>query len=187
VVEVGRAGGLTSETPVSLLSELRRVTYEPGLVLLLRLDRRVDSFPGDGLIRLQGGGAVARILENAGADDAGPSRLSVYARGEFARDAFGRPDADIMAALLDAAHHGAPSLRRAVVVERELKRWRFACAEFPVAELAPALALSGAPVILCGDAYGPPGPRGAEGGADGIARAVRSALAAAARLGRECG
>lgn len=179
------AGGLTSEAPESLRSELRRVTYEPGLVLLLRLDRRVDGFPGDGLIRLRGGGAVARILENAGADEARPSRLSVYARGDFARDAFGRPDADIASALLDAARHAAPSLRGAVVVESELKRWRFARAEFPVPELAPALALSGAPVILCGDAFGLPGIPGPEGGADGIPRAVRSGLAAAARLGRD--
>lgn len=179
------AGGLTSEAPEPLLSELRRVTYEPGLVLLLRLDRRVDGFPGDGLIRLQGGGAVSRILENAGPAGTGPSRLSVYARGAFARDAFDWPDADVAAALLDAARREVASLRGAAVAESELKRWRFARAESPVAELAPALAPSGAPVILCGDAFGPPAARNPEGGADGIARAVRSGLAAAARLGRE--
>jgi renalase len=179
------AGGLTPEIPEPLRGELRRVTYEPGLVLLLRLDRRVDGFPGDGLLRPQGGGAVARILENAGASEAGPSRLSIYARGEFAQAAFGLPDADIAAALLEAARREVPPLRRAAVVESELKRWRFARAESPVAELAPALTPSSAPVLLCGDAFGLPGPRGPEGGADGIARAIRSALAAAARLGRE--
>ncbi|MBK9061941.1 MAG: FAD-dependent oxidoreductase [Acidobacteria bacterium] len=179
------AGGLTSEAPESLLSELRRVTYEPGLVLLLRLDRRVDGFPGDGLIRLQGGGAVSRILENAAPAGTGPSRLSVYARGAFARDAFDWPDADVVDALLAAARRELASLSGAVVAESELKRWRFARAESPAAELAPAFASSGAPVILCGDAFGPPEARNPEGGADGIARAVRSGLAAAARLGRE--
>lgn len=179
------AGGLASEAPESFMEELRQVSYEPALVLLLRVDRRVDGFSEDALLRPQGGGAVSRILENAGAAGAGPSRLSIYARGSFARDAFGWPDADVRAALLDAAACAIPSLRRAAVVESELKRWRFARAESPVAELAPALNPSGVPVVLCGDAFGPLAARSPDGGTDGIARAVLSGLAAAARIPEE--
>jgi predicted NAD/FAD-dependent oxidoreductase len=176
------AGGLTSGIAKPLLEELRRVSYEPGLVLLLRLDRRLDGFSQDAVVELRNGGAVARILENAGPDEDGPSRLSVYARGTFARDAFGREDVDIAAALLEGARDGIPSLRGAAVVESELKRWRYARAELPVEELAPSLTRSGAPAILCGDAFGAPSPRFSDGGADGIARSIRSGLAAAARL-----
>lgn len=62
---------------------------------------------------------------------------------------------------------------------------RYARAESPVAELAPTLNPPGAPILLCGDAFGPLPARSPDGGADGIARAVLSGLAAAARLREE--
>jgi predicted NAD/FAD-dependent oxidoreductase len=177
--------GLTSEVPEPLLEELHRVRYEPGLVLLLRIDRRLDGFSRDALVTVRGGGASSRILENAGPAEPGPSRLSVYARGAFARDAFGWPDSEIAAALLDGARREIPSLRGATIVESALKRWRYARAESPVTDLAPGLGRPGTPVVLCGDAFGPHTPRTQEGGAYGVARSLRSSFAAAARVSSE--
>jgi predicted NAD/FAD-dependent oxidoreductase len=165
---------------------LQEVSYHPAFVLMLRLAGRLETFPPSGTLLLRDGGPVARVFENA--RDGGPSRLSVYTRGEWAASQYQAFPGEVAAALKGAA---ASSLgfEPSAVVEEELKRWRFARAVSVFPDEAALVELDGAPLVLAGDAFGSPGSMGAAGGArpplagnTGLERAFLSGLAAAGRL-----
>lgn len=171
-------GGLDERLPEDLRTSLAAVAYHPALVLLLRLDRRATAIPPAGLLALRDGGPVARIVENA--RDGGPSRLSVYARESVAVELFDVP-AEETSAALEAAALAALGLGADAVVEKDLKRWRYARPSVPFPGEVPLVDLEGAPLLLAGDAYGqaeavPPT------GNTGLERAVLAGLAATGRL-----
>jgi len=179
-------GGLLPGIPEATRAALEGVSYHPAFVLMLRLAGRLETFPPAGALLLRDGGPVARVFENA--RDDGPSRLSVYARGEWAASRYDRPPGEVAEALRQAAAT-ALGFGSAAVVEEELKRWRFARATSVFPEEAALVDLDGAPLVLAGDAFGAPGPVGAPGGArpplagnTGLERAFLSGLAAAGRL-----
>ena len=171
-------GGLAGRLPEGLRTALAGVVYHPGLVLLLRLDRRATAIPAAGLLALRDGGPVARIVENA--RDDGPSRLSVYARESVATERFDAPPEETAAAL-EAATLAALGLGAAAVIERDLKRWRYARPAVTYPGELPLVSLDGAPLVLAGDAFG-----GVESvpptGNTGLERSVRAGLAAAGQL-----
>jgi predicted NAD/FAD-dependent oxidoreductase len=171
-------GGLAERLPAELSAGLRRVSYASGLVLLLRLDRRVDGVPQSGVRLLRDGGIASRIVENERAG--GPSRLSIYGRETFAAARRDAPDEEAAAELEDAAS-AALGFTSAAVLERSLKRWRFARAERPFAGDDPIVEIGGARLLFAGEAFGdelgvPPA------GNTGLERAFLSGLVAAGRL-----
>lgn len=171
-------GGLAGRLPDALRTALAAVAYHPGLVLLLRLDRRATAIPPAGLLALRDGGPVARIVENA--RDGGPSRLSAYARESAAAERFDAP-AEETAAALETAVLAALGLGADAVVERDLKRWRYARPSVPFPGEVPLVDLDGAPLLFAGDAFGqveavPPT------GNTGLERAGLAGLAVAGRL-----
>ncbi|HYN42708.1 MAG TPA: FAD-dependent oxidoreductase [Thermoanaerobaculia bacterium] len=179
-------GGLLPRIPDTTRAALQAVSYHPAFVLMLRLDRRLETLPPSGILLLRDGGPVARVFENA--RDGGPSRLSVFTRGEWATSRYDAPPGEVSATLKGAV---ATSLgfEPSAVVEEELKRWRFARAVSVFPEEAAFVDLDGAPLVLAGDAFGAPGSMGVAGGArpplagnTGLERAFLSGLAAAGRL-----
>lgn len=179
-------GGLLARLPGATRTALEAVSYHPAFVLMLRLADRVETLPPSGVLLLRDGGPVARIFENA--RDGGPSRLSVYTRGEWAASRTDAPPAEVAAALREAAA-SALGLAPSAVVEEELKRWRYARAVSVFPEEAAYVDLEGAPLLLAGDAFGAPGLAGTAGqprpplaGNTGLERAFLSGLAAAGRL-----
>lgn len=171
-------GGLVGGLPDELRSALAAVAYHPGLVLLLRLDRRATAVPPAGLLALRDGGPVARIVENA--RDGGPSRLSVYARESVAAEHLEAP-AEETAAVLEAAALGALRLGADAVVEMDLKRWRYARPSVPFPGEVPLVDLDGAPLLFAGDAFGQVEAVSPTGDT-GLDRSVLAGLAAAGRL-----
>lgn len=185
-LELLERGGLLPGIPDAMRAALRAVAYHPAFVLMLRLSGRFEALPAPGILLLRDGGPVARVFENA--RDGGPSRLSVYTRGEWAASRYDAPPGEIAAVLKDAAAL-ALGFERSAVVEEELKRWRFARAVSVFPEEAAFVDLDGAPLVLAGDAFGTPGPMGVAGGArpplagnTGLERAFLSGLAGAGRL-----
>jgi predicted NAD/FAD-dependent oxidoreductase len=177
-------GGLLSALPPGARAALEAVTYRPSFVLLLRLDRRLASISPSGVVHLRDGGPVARVFENA--REGGPSRLSVYARGEWAATRFDASPADV-AAELRAAAASALGLDPSSIVEEELKRWRYARSATPFTEETLHVDVAGASLLLAGDAFGEPGGGGGRpplAGNTGLERAFLSGLAAAERLDR---
>ena len=150
---------------------------------MLRFAGRLETLPPSGILLLRDGGPVARVFENA--RDGGPSRLSVYTRGEWAASRYDAPPGEVAAALKEAAA-SALGFERSAVVEEELKRWRFARAVSVFPDEAAFVDLDGAPLVLAGDAFGIPGEPGGGrpplAGNTGLERAFLSGLAAAGRL-----
>lgn len=177
-LELLSRGGLLERLPAGLRAGLASVAYHPGLVLLLRLDRRATAIPPTGLLALRDGGPVARIVENA--REGGPSRLSLYARESVAAERFDAPPGDTAAAL-EAAALAALGLGADAVLERDLKRWRYARPSVPFQGEVPVVDVDGAPLLVAGDAFG-----GVEAvsptGNTGLERSVLAGLAAAGRL-----
>lgn len=171
-------GGLLANLPADLREALTAVAYHPGLVLLLRLDRRATAIPPAGLLALRDGGPVARIVESA--REGGPSRLSVYARESVAAELFDAPPGEVAAALEEAAL-AALGLATDAVVEGDLKRWRYARPSVPFPGEAPLVDLDGAPLLFAGDAFGEVEAVPAAGNT-GLERSVLAGLAAAGRL-----
>lgn len=171
-------GGLEEKLPPGLLARLRRVSYAGGVVLLMRLDRRVEGLPSSGILLLRDGGIAARIVENERAD--GPSRLSVYGRETFAAARREAPDEEV-ASELEGAARAALGFPPADVLERSLKRWRYARAERPFAEEDPVVEIGGTRVLFAGEAFGDELGVPAVGNT-GLERAYLSGIAAAGRL-----
>lgn len=177
-LELLSRGDLLERLPAGLRAGLASVAYHPGLVLLLRLDRRATAIPSTGLLALRDGGPVARIVENA--REGGPSRLSLYARESVAAALFDAPPGEAAAAL-EAAALAALGLGADAVLERDLKRWRYARPSAPFPGEVPLVDLDRAPLLFAGDAFGeveavPPA------GNTGLERSVLAGLAAAGRL-----
>ena len=185
-LELLERGGLLPEIPDAMRASLQAVSYHPAFVLMLRLAGRLETLPPSGVLLLRDGGPVARVFENA--RDGGPSRLSVYTRGEWATSSYDLPPGEVAEALRQAAAT-ALGFEPAAVVEEELKRWRFARAVTVFPDEAAIVELDGAPLALAGDAFGAPGSMDAAGGArpplagnTGLERAFLSGLAAAGRI-----
>jgi hypothetical protein len=185
-LELLERGGLLPGIPAGTRAALERVSYHPAFVLMLRLSGRLETFPPSGALLLRDGGPVARIFENA--RDGGPSRLSVYARGEWAASRYDAPPGEVAEALRKAAS-SALGFDPAAVLDEELKRWRFARAVSVFPEEMAFVDVDGAPLLLAGDAFGASGPMGVAGGArpplagnTGLERAFLSGLAGAGRL-----
>ena len=182
-LELLDGGGLLPTIPDAMRAALGAVSYHPAFVLMIRLAGRLETLPPSGILLLRDGGPVARIFENARVG--GPSRLSVYTRGEWAASRFDAPPGQVAAALKEAAA-SALGFEPSAVVEEELKRWRFARAVSVFPDEAAFVDLDGAPLVLAGDAFGAPGAAGGArpplAGNTGLERAFLSGLAAAGRL-----
>jgi len=176
-------GGLLPISPDAMRVALEAVSYHPAFVLMLRFASRLETLPPSGILLLRDGGPVARVFENA--RDLGPSRLSVYSRGEWAASRYDAPPGEVATALKGAAA-SALGFEPSAVVEEELKRWRFARAVSVFPDEAALVDLDGAPLILAGDAFGAPGTADSLHppltGNTGLERAFLSGLAAAGRL-----
>ena len=171
-------GGLAERLPRELAGRLGHVSYAAGVVLLLRLDRRVDGLPPSGVRLLRDGGLASRIVENERGD--GASRLSVYGRETFAAERRDAPDEEVASELEEAAR-AALGFPPAAVLERSLKRWRFARAERPFAGDDPVVEVGGSHLLFAGEAFGDElGVPTA--GNTGLERAYLSGLLAAGRL-----
>lgn len=171
-------GGLAERLPAGLAAGLRSVAYAAGVVLLLRLDRRVDGLPPSGIRLLRDGGLSSRIVENE--RHGGTSRLSVYGRETFAAARRDAPD-EAVASELEEAARAALGFPPAAVLERSLKRWRYARAERPFAGDDPVVEVGGSHLLFAGEAFGDElGVPTA--GNTGLERAYLSGLLAAGRL-----
>ena len=84
-----------------------------------------------------------------------------------------------VAATLATAAARALAFDPATVLERDLKRWRYARAENALPEEAAIVDLDGAPLLFAGDAFGARAPLA---GNTGLERALLSGLAAAGRV-----
>jgi predicted NAD/FAD-dependent oxidoreductase len=175
-LELVSRGGLLGRLPADLRDALETVRYRPALVLLLRLAERCPRLPASGVLSLRDGDCISRIVENA--RDTGPSRLSIYARETWAAQELDSPPEGVAATLATAAAR-ALGFDPAVVLERDLKRWRYARAENALPEEAAIVDLDGAPLLFAGDAFGARVPLA---GNTGLERALLSGLAAAGRV-----
>jgi hypothetical protein len=175
-LDVLSAGGLVPSLSPGLREGLRTVRYRPAFVLLLRLAVRLLGLPPGGVLLPRDGGCVSRVLENAG--EGGASRLSVYARESWAAGRFETPPDEVSAALAEAASR-VVGFAPADVLEQDLKRWRYARPEEPIADDATVVEIGGAPIAFAGDAFGTGAP---VAGNTGVERAVLSGLAAACRI-----
>jgi predicted NAD/FAD-dependent oxidoreductase len=177
-VDLLERGGLAERLPAGLAAGLRRVSYAAGVVLLLRLDRRVDGLPPSGIRLLRDGGLASRIVENE--RGGGTTRLSIYGRETFAAARRDAPDEQVASELEEAAR-AALGFPQAAVLERSLKRWRYARAERPFAGDDPVVELDGARLLFAGEAFGEELEVPAAGNT-GLERAFLSGLVAAGRL-----
>ena len=175
-LELVSRGGLLARLPADLRDALETVRYRPAFVLLMRLAERCPRFPSSGVLSLRDGGCVSRIVENA--RGTGPSRLSVYARETWAAEEFDSPPEGVAATLATAAAC-ALGFDPAAVLERDLKRWRYARAENGLPGEAAIVELDGPPLLFAGDAFGARVPLA---GNTGLERALLSGLAAAGRV-----
>jgi predicted NAD/FAD-dependent oxidoreductase len=185
-------GGSPDLLPPSLRLALEAVRYRPAFVLLLRLARRAPALGSSGVLVLRDGGPISRVIENA--RDGGPSNVSVYARADWAESRFDVAADEVSSTLQEAALK-ACGLDPAAVLERDLKRWRYARAAVVVPDEAPLVEVDGARLVFAGDAFGEPGQPGVPGapgvpdgarpplaGNTGLERALLSGLAAAGRI-----
>lgn len=131
------------------LEALRAVGYAPCLAGLFVLDRP-PAFPESGALP-EPGPRITWAADNQrkGISPAVPV-VTVHASPEFSRARYAHDDADVLAELwadLESWHGGS------VVVEAQLKRWRYARATEP--HPGACLAVEGlAPLVFAGDGFG---------------------------------
>lgn len=158
------AGGVAVDS--SQLAALQAVTYEPCLAVLALLDKP-SRIPAPGGMQFTSG--VLGFLADNQRKGISPqaTAVTIHASPVFSRAHYDASDGEVSQRLLEAA---APWLGTAAA-HSEVKRWRYARPEQPLAQSCLALQ-SNPPLILAGDAFG--GAR--------MEGAALSGLAAAQRL-----
>ncbi len=151
---------------VAVPETLWRTEYDRTLALLAVLDRPT-AVPAPG--GLQGAPGFTFVADNAAKGISDVPVLTAHADPAWSEAHWNLPHEEALDLLVEAA---APWIGEAVIVERQLKRWRFATPRVIWPD-ACWFDDSFAPVALAGDAFA--GPR--------VEGAVLSGLAAAAALG----
>ena len=149
-------GGLL--TP-EMHAELRQVTYDPCLALLVTL-ARPSSVPEPGYLRLDHNpaGCLAVISDNTKKGiSVGPAAVTLHSTGDFARTHWESLPEAAAAAMLEAAQ----SYLDEPAASWQLHRWRYSqpVSTYPSACLAVQNGI--APLVLAGDAFGGPRVEGA--------------------------
>ncbi len=153
-------------TGAELPRDLIRIDYERTLALLAVLDGP-PAIPAPGAVQ-HGDPVFSMIVDNMAKGVSPVPAVTMHANAAWSLEWWERPHDETLDALVAAA---APWLGSARIVERQLKRWRFAT---PVRTWDDPcwIAPSGAPFVLAGDAFA--GPR--------VEGALRSGWAAAAAI-----
>jgi renalase len=139
-----------------LPARLKSVRYAPCFALMLALDGP-SAVPGEGFVRPDGG-VLSWVADNCrkGVSD-GEGALTLHATPEFSKAMYEAPSERVEARMTEAAK---PWLGGAAIRESQLHRWRYSLVEEGGPE--PCFPLPGpAPLILAGDAFGPPRIEGA--------------------------
>jgi renalase len=163
---VPQSMALLIDTHVELPTELWQTEYDRTLCLLAVLSGPSSISAPGGLQKMDG---FTFVADNHAKGISATPAITMHADPLWSEAHWDDPHDDTLAALVDAA---APLLGSASVIERQLKRWRFATPRTIWPD--PCWVGSGAhpPVVLAGDAFA--GPR--------VEGAARSGLAAASAL-----
>jgi renalase len=165
--QVAMLPGLCEQMPEAVTDALRNIQFDPCFALLAALDGP-SLVPAPGYVRPESGPAEW-IADNAMKGISGGPVVTVHAGPQFSREYLEAPEAEIVAALIDAAEPWLGSR----VIAHHLHRWRFSRPVAPAAE--PFLfSESPAPVALAGDAFG--GARMEGAFLSGLAAAERIAM-----------
>lgn len=156
---------------IALPRELFTIDYERTLALLAVLDGP-SAVPAPGAVH-QGDPIFSMIVDNQRKGISAVPALTLHANAAWSLEWWDRPPDETLDALLVAA---APWLGGSGIVERQLKRWRFAT---PVRTWADPcwVAPDVAPFVLAGDAFAGPRVEGALVSGWAAAAAVSAALA----------
>lgn len=158
-------------TGVELPRELISIDYERTQALLAVLDGP-PAIPAPGAVQ-HGDPVFSMIVDNVAKGVSTVPAVTMHANAAWSLEWWDRPHDETLDALVAAA---APWLGGAAVVERQLKRWRFAT---PVRTwddpcwVAPGVA----PLVLAGDAFAGPRVEGALRSGWAAAASVAAALA----------
>lgn len=149
---------------VSLPEQIGRGDYDRTLALLAVLDRP-SAVPQPGGV--QGHAPFQFVADNQRKGISSVPTLTLHADPEWSAAHWDRPADDILDALCELA---TPFLGQATVVERQLKRWRFATPKVIWPERC--WVADGAALAVAGDAFGGPKVEGAALSGIAAARAL---------------
>lgn len=160
------AGGCALRPAVA--SDLRAITYDPTIALLLALDRPpVVPPPG---ARKPDDGPFDIVVDNVAKGASGVPALTLHLRPDVSAARFDETDAVL---LDDLVAEAAGWLGGAVVLEAAVKRWRYATPVRTWPEpTCVAVDGAGGPVLLAGDAFAGPRIEGAWLSGVAAARAI---------------
>lgn len=149
------AGGPGGRLDAAALGTLGGVGYDPCFALLLALDRG-SRVPQPGGMQFEAG-PISWVADNQRKGISPLPALTIHASGAWSRERFDDDPAEVTRDLEALA---ARWIGEARVLERSLKRWRFAT---PTTILpVPLVAVSAAPpLVVCGDAFQGPRVEGA--------------------------
>lgn len=156
---------------VELPDDLRSLDYDRTLALLAVLDRD-PAVPEPGAVQ-DGDPVFSMVVDNRRKGVSATPAVTLHANPEWSLAWWDRPHADTLDALQEAA---ARWLGGATVVERQLKRWRFATPKRTWPDPCWVAPSTPAPIVLAGDAFAGPRVEGALQSGWAAARAVLQAL-----------
>ncbi len=142
---------------------LARIDYDPAFALMLLLDGP-GAVPEPGAVQFDAAhpdparGPFSFVADNAAKGMADPSALTLHASPRWSRTNWGRPDDEVVGALVDAASAWTGG---AGVVEVQLKRWLYAAPRTTWPERSCVAVDGPEPLVLAGDAFDGPRVEGA--------------------------
>jgi renalase len=154
-----------------LPDDLRSIDYDRTLALLAVLDGP-SAVPEPGAVQ-NGDPVFSMIVDNARKGVSAVPAITLHANPAWSKEWWDRPHGETLDALVAAA---SPWLGSAAIIERQLKRWRFATPQRTWPDpcwIAPGTA---APLVLAGDAFAGPRVEGALASGWAAARTVASLL-----------
>lgn len=142
------------------LEELTALRYEPAMAALVALDSPI-SLPRPGGIKIEEG-PVSWIADNQAKGVSAVPALTVHGKGDWSASMWDRPDAEVLAAMLDAVAPYLGGITRSDILRpdaskgtaAELHRWRYATPVVTHERRCLVLVDSSLPVIAAGDAFG---------------------------------
>ena len=155
-----------------LPDDLRTIDYDRTLALLALLDGR-PAIPAVGAVQ-NGDAMFSMIVDNERKGVSALPAVTMHANAAWSREWWDRPHDETLDALCAAA---APWLGDAAIVERQLKRWRFATPQRTWPEPCWVATGTAAPLVLAGDAFAGPKVEGAFTSGWAAAAAVSALLA----------
>ena len=151
-LEIVASGGY--EPPKAAREELQRVSYDPCLALMARLDGP-SGVPEPGGVQIKGE-PLDWIADNKRKGISEAPGITIHAGPWWSREHFGDDEAEITAALLGFAGE----MVGANVVSTQLARWRYSWVSESHPE--PCLLAQNAPaLVFCGDSFAQPKVEGA--------------------------